>query len=191
MTTLTAPHPYESLMLEMMGMDEKAEIINGRIVKMAQTGRKAMLAAKRIAFALDIFAEEIGEGEATTDGGAFFCDLPNRGSFAPDAAFYNGPLPEDDRDFYPEPPVFAVEVRSKNDYGPKAERAIRAKIADYFAAGALVVWDVDLENEEVIAKYSGENPNEPQIFRRGEIADAEPAVPNWTMNVDALFGRNS
>ncbi len=35
-------------------------------------------------------------------------------------------------------PVFAVEVRSKANDGPAAERA------DYFAAGTQVVWDVDL-----------------------------------------------
>jgi len=41
-------------------------------------------------------------------------------------------------------PIFAVEVRSENDYGPAAERAMAAKRADYFACGTLVVWDVDL-----------------------------------------------
>ena len=91
--------------------------------------------------------------------------------------------------FLPQPPVFAVEVRSENDYGPKAERAIHAKIGDYFAAGTLVVWDVDLLGEEVIAKYCAPNATTPQIFKRGETADAQPAVPGWTMPVDALFAR--
>jgi Uma2 family endonuclease len=78
-------------------------------------------------------------------------------------------------------------VRNENDYGPKAEREIRAKIADYFAAGTLVVWDVDLQNEEVLAKYTPQNPREPQVFRRGEIADSGNAVPGWSMPIDALF----
>jgi Uma2 family endonuclease len=85
-------------------------------------------------------------------------------------------------------PVFAVEVRSENDYGPAAERAIREKRADYFACGTLVVWDVDLQSEDVIKSYKASDPENPGIFRCGEMADAEPAVPGWRMAVDELFG---
>jgi Uma2 family endonuclease len=42
--------------------------------------------------------------------------------------------------FFEGAPVFAVEVRSENDYGPDAEREIVQKRADYFAAATLVVW---------------------------------------------------
>ncbi len=28
---------------------------------------------------------------------------------------------------------------------------------------------------------------EPTIYHRGEVAEAEPAVPGWTFPVDALF----
>ena len=89
--------------------------------------------------------------------------------------------------FLPEPPVFAVEVRSENDYGRRAEAAITAKIRDYFAAGTLVVWDVDLRNEDVIAKFSAPDANNPQVFRRGDVADAGDAVSGWNFAVDALF----
>ncbi len=89
--------------------------------------------------------------------------------------------------FLPAPPIFAVEVRNKEDYGRRAEAAITAKIADYFAAGTLVAWDVDLRNDEVIAKFTAPDAENPQIFRRGEIADAGEAVPDWTFAVDALF----
>jgi Uma2 family endonuclease len=85
-------------------------------------------------------------------------------------------------------PVFAVEIRSEHDYGPGAEREMAAKRADYFACGTLVVWDVDLQSLEVIKSYQASAPETPRIFRRGEIADAEPAVPGWRMGVDELFG---
>ena len=85
-------------------------------------------------------------------------------------------------------PVFAVEVRSENDYGPAAERAMQDKRTDYFACGTLVVWDVNLQSEDVIKSYKAHDPEHPVIFRRGEIADAEPAVPGWRMPVDELFG---
>jgi Uma2 family endonuclease len=80
-----------------------------------------------------------------------------------------------------------VEVRSAGDYGRKAEAEIAQKIADYFAAGTLVVWDVDLLNEDLVRVYRATEPNKPVIYRRGETAEAEPAVPGWTMSVDALF----
>jgi Uma2 family endonuclease len=85
-------------------------------------------------------------------------------------------------------PTLAVEVRSENDYGPAAERAMRAKRADYFACGTQVVWDVDLQSEHVVKSYKATDPENPVIYRRGEMADAEPAVPGWRMAVDELFG---
>jgi hypothetical protein len=61
------------------------------------------------------------------------------------------------------------------------------KRADYFAAGTQVVWDVDLLGDDVVRAYASDEPERPRVFRRGETADAEPAVPGWTMSVDDLF----
>ncbi|HYX13915.1 MAG TPA: hypothetical protein VE944_06005 [Nostoc sp.] len=62
-----------------------------------------------------------------------------------------------------------------------------SKHPDYFAAGTLVVWDVDVLKEEVIRVYRASNPEEPKVYRRGELPEAEPAAPGWTMLVDNLF----
>ena len=51
-----------------------------------------------------------------------------------------------------------------------------------------MVWDVDLLSEDVIKSYRASDPEHPMIFRRGDIADAEPAVPGWRMAVDEVFG---
>jgi Uma2 family endonuclease len=83
-------------------------------------------------------------------------------------------------------PVFAVEVRSENDYGPAEEKKMAAKRADYFAAGTLVVWDVDPVNECVYV-YRATAPDQPTTYRRGETAEAEPAVPGWRMAVDEIL----
>ena len=80
-----------------------------------------------------------------------------------------------------------AEIRSENDYGREAEAEITAKIKDYFAAGTLVVWDVDLLSDDVVKVYRASEPNAPKIYRRGEMAEAEPAVPGWKMAVDELF----
>jgi len=89
--------------------------------------------------------------------------------------------------FFQGAPVFAVEVRSEGDYGPRAERELAKKRADYFAAGSLVVWDVDLLGDDVVRVYRASALEKATIYRRGETAEAEPAVPGWTMSVDDLF----
>jgi len=47
--------------------------------------------------------------------------------------------------------------------------------------------DVDLLSVDVIRSHTADEPETPKIFRRGDIADAEPAVPGWTIPVDELF----
>jgi Uma2 family endonuclease len=64
---------------------------------------------------------------------------------------------------------------------------MRAKQADYFACGTRVVWDVDVLREQVIRVYRASDPDHPTIYRRGDLAEAEPAVPGWHMPVDSLF----
>jgi Uma2 family endonuclease len=115
----------------------------------------------------------------------FRVNLPDRESFSPDAAFYQGP--RGGMKFLEGAPVFAVGVRSENDYGPDAEQAIAQKRAEYFAAGTQVVWDVDLQSPDVITSFHASAPDQPKVFRRGELADAEPAFPSWRFPVDELF----
>jgi Uma2 family endonuclease len=80
-----------------------------------------------------------------------------------------------------------VEVRSAEDYGPAAERRLAAKRADYFAAGTLVVWDVDVLREKLVRVFRASEPETPTVYRAGEIAEAEPALPSWTLAVDGIF----
>jgi len=164
---------------------DKAELVNGELVHLMSTGSKPNKAGGRVYSSLERHEDEHGNGVAYTDGAGFLVHLPNRESFSPDAAYYIGPNPG--IKFYEGAPVFAVEARSENDYGPKAELKMAAKRADYFAAGTRVVWDVDTLGEDAVRKYTTDNPDIPTIFRRGEIADAEPAVPGWTMAVDEMF----
>jgi len=50
------------------------------------------------------------------------------------------------------------------------------------------VWDVDLRIG-CINVYRAARPDSPDVSRRDEHADAEPAVPGWSMPVDVLFPR--
>jgi Uma2 family endonuclease len=162
----------------------KAEIVDGEIIIMSPTGDMPARAAFKIAMGLSRVEGKI-PGRAYPDNAGYKVALPNRESFSPDASFHLG-QPTGMR-FLEGAPVFAVEVRSENDYGPNAEDAIAKKRADYFAAGTLVVWDVDLLSPDVIKSYNANDPENPRVFRRGDVADAEAAVPGWEIGVDELF----
>jgi Uma2 family endonuclease len=173
----------ERLIAELCKVDGKAEIVDGRIVLMSPTGRIPGRASSAIYVSLRSHETRLG-GYAYPDNVAFLVNLPKRKSFAPDAAFSTEP-PE--MTFGTRAPEFSAEVRSEGDYGPAAEREIIAKRADYFAAGTKVVWDVDLLSEDVVSVYRATSPEVPTVYRRGETAEAEPAVPGWTFPVDELF----
>ena len=165
-------------------IEGKAEIVDGEIVPMSPTGAAPNDAAFEITASLKAYARKTGRGRAVGDNAAFRVDLPHQ-SFSPDAAYYVGPDPG--MKFYEGAPVFAAEVRSDGDYGPAAENAMARKRLDYFAAGTVVVWDVDLLSPEPVRVYRAADPDRPSVYGRGATADAEPAVPGWTMPVDDLF----
>ena len=52
-----------------------------------------------------------------------------------------------------------------------------AKRADYFAAGTLVVWDVDVFDRRVVDVYRSTEPSVRTSYGRGTRAEAEPALP--------------
>ena len=175
----------EATIEDLYQVEGKAELVNGEIVHMSPTGSRPGYAGDEIFVSLREYSKGTKTGRAVGDNKAFRVDLPNRKSFSPDAAFHIGA--DTGMKFYEGAPVFAVEVRSEGDYGPKAEREMAKKRADYFAAGTQVVWDVDLLSETVVRAYRASDPDKAQVYRRGEMAEAEPAVPGWTMVVDDLF----
>ena len=127
------------------------------------------------------YERRVGDGYAFPDNVGFIVNLPHRKSFSPDAAFYKGELRGGL--FLEGAPVFAVEVRSAEDYGPAAERGMAQKRADYFAAGTLVVWDVDVLRQRFVRVDRAHEPANAIIYREGETAEAEPALKVWRMSV--------
>ena len=88
--------------------------------------------------------------------------------------------------FYDRAPIFAVEVRHVDERGLDVDRTIAEKRAGYFAADTEVVWEVDLLSD-VVKVYRSTDADSPTVYRRGQAAEAEPAVPGWRMAVDDLF----
>jgi Uma2 family endonuclease len=167
-------------------VEGKAELVNGEMVEMPPAGDDPGFASLKIASRLLGYTERAGQGRAYGDGTGFHVNLPHREAFSSDAAYHIGP--RTGMRFLEGAPIFAAEVRNENDYGPAAEEKMQEKRADYFACGTQVVWDVDLLSPDVIKSYKVSDPDNPVIFRRGDTADAEPAVPGWRMAVEELFG---
>lgn len=196
MTTATIPAPAPTAALTQLEaclfdalerVEGKAEIVNHRIVVEIMSGNAHSHAALEVTLSLRGHLRRHGlPGRAAADGLDYKVPGGAHQSFRPDASYDVGPssgmgLPQ-------RPPRFAVEVRSAGDYGPAAEEMMREKRADYFDAGALAVWDVDLLSEKVVRLYrDGDAETPAAVFHRGELAHAEPAVPGWTMPVDNLF----
>ena len=166
-------------------VEGKAELVRGQVVREPPTGFGPSRSSGDIYLSLRQHERISGGGVAVSDNCAFLVDLPDRQSFSPDASWFTGPTTG--MKFLEGAPDFAVEVRSEHDYGPVAERRLASKRTEYFAAGTKVVWDVDLVGEYTIRVYRSDQPDLPTVYRRGEVAEAEPAVPGWRMAVDELF----
>jgi Uma2 family endonuclease len=188
-TTITPPATLDDL----AQVHGRAELINGRIVHLMPSGVLHARVSRRVLRALDDRAAASGAGEAFGDNLAYAFRPPlpplpsGRRSLSPDASYYNGPLPANLSKFIDGPPTFAVEVRSEGDYGPAKDSEYEDKRKDYFFAGTQVVWDVD-PLAETITAYKLSDPTTPVVFRRGDTADAEPALPGWRLKVADIFG---
>ena len=179
---------FEATIEDLQQIKQRAEIVNGQIILMPPTACLPGYAAGEIFYSLRQYSKRRNFGHAVSDNRAFIVDLPHRKSFSPNAGFYVGELTTH---FYQGAPVFAVEIRSLDDYGSKAERRLAQKRIDYFAAGTLVVWDVDLMSEDVVRVHRSSDPKTFTIYHHGETAEAEPAVTGWTMPVNDLFSERT
>jgi Uma2 family endonuclease len=185
-TKMIVALPFPATFDDLMRVEGKAELIGGRIVEYMATGHYPALVGENILFSLRPYVRARSLGFAHGDNAGYTLDPPltsTRESFSPDVSFYDGHVPSRSMKFIEGAPKFAVEVRSENDYGPAQDRAYAAKRDDYFEAGTLVVWDVD-PLAQTVAKHT---PNGSTVFHVGDIADAEPAVPGWTMAVADIF----
>ena len=151
--------------------DGKAELVGGRVVLMGGTGWLPGFSANEISVSLRDYGRRTKRGYAASENVSFVVDLPNRRSFCPDVAFTAEPPRTGE--FINGAPVFAAGVRSKGDYGRAAERAMAVKRAEYFTAGTLVVWDVDVLRNKSSASIARATPR-----RRRAIVAVNTPKPN-------------
>lgn len=123
-----------------------------------------------------------GHGEARGEIGVILRRYPDhlRG---PDAAFLTtAQLPPlvSPEGYLVTIPELVVEVRSKNDTQPE----IDAKVADYLAAGVVLVWIADPDARTVTA-YQSNQP--PAVFSAADTLTALPVIPGFAVPVGDLL----
>ena len=175
--------------VDLHGVEGQAELINGRIVRLPGHGPLIGRVVGGIARSLYLYEQRAGIGEVHTSTLGYVVPKLKSGreSFCADVSYYIGMPPENPMEFIDGSPIFAVEIRDEFDYGPDAEIAMAAKRADYFEAGTRVVWDVDAIGKQ-IRSYRSDEPASANPFARGDVAHAEPAVPDWRIDVASIFG---
>ncbi len=187
MATITKPR---ATLDDLYRTEGKAELIGGEIVRMAN-GHLPGRVAENIFFDLRLFSRATKKGQVHADGVGFAVPemASGRESFSPDTSYYDGPITDQSDALHRRSAKFSCRrfvARTTTATSPSSKWRRNARTADYFLAGTLVVWDVD-PIAETVAVYRKSAPDQPSIFRRGDVADAEPAVPGWRMKVDDIF----
>jgi Uma2 family endonuclease len=185
---MSSATPPRARIDDLLAVQGKVELIGGKVVRLPGVGPRLGRIISKILRSLDNRAQSMGRGDAFASTLVYAVPKLRSGreSFSPDESYYAGPLPKDEMRPIDGPPTLAVEVRGERDYGPAAERDMAEKRADYFAAGTPVVWDVD-PVAGLVHVYRADAPATPTTYGRGQMAEAEPAVPGWRPAVDSLF----
>lgn len=121
----TARLEREATIDDLYSVEGNAELVDGRLMLLPMTGDAHGTAVLGIATSLKLYQRTRGGGRAYSDGVGFIAS-PRR-SFSPDVAWYVGP--RSGARLLMGVPVFAVEIRSPEDYGPSAERRLASKRA--------------------------------------------------------------
>src|SRR6266571_1262732 len=83
----------------------------------------------------------------------------------------------------PDPVAFIVNLPNRRSFCPDAAFHVGPSFGRKFIDGA-PVFAVEVRSDGV---YGAADPLTPAVYHRGEYAEAEPAVPGWSMAVDDLF----
>ena len=158
------------------------ELDNGRLVTMAPAGEPHADTQATIVAELMVQGQRRGHGKAYGEVGVILWKNPFR-VVEPDAAFVKQsslPVRTSAERYLETIPELIVEIRSKNDSKPYVVR----KVADYLAAGVLLVWVVDPEEKSVSAHRLGTAPK-PLLV--GDALECEDLIPGFRLLLSDLF----
>jgi hypothetical protein len=162
----------------------KAEIVNGELLVIGPSGGWAATAAGNIIFSLHLYEREFGGGETMMSRVAFIIDLPHRQSVCPDVSWFTGPGPT--------PAFHAARPCSPGDTGRhrlrrRSRATLRRQARGLLRGGDAGGLGCRRAARALDPRVSRRRAGPSRRLRRGEIAEAEPAVPGWRFTVKDLF----
>ena len=160
------------------------ELVEGVLVRMPPSGKRATRIARRLSARLGDFVDDHGLGEVTGEQGGY--RLAPRTDLAPDVGFIRADrLPPLDSPAYDTladgAPDLAVEVASPNQWRP----GLRKKAEQYLDAGTSLVWVVWPRWRQVDVWRPGATA--PMTLEVGDTLDGEDVVPGFIYPVADLF----
>jgi Uma2 family endonuclease len=162
--------------------DVDYELHDGRLVVMAPPGAQHARRQAKFSRYLLTEGEERGFGQAFAEIGILLRRNPDH-LLGADAAFLtSAQLPPrlSPEGYLVTVPQLIVEVRSKND----TQVEVDAKVRDYLAVGAVLVWVADPDMRTV----SAYRPNQPStVFTATVILTAEPVIPGFAVPIAELL----
>jgi Uma2 family endonuclease len=184
MATDTTP----ATLADLQFVDGRAELVNGTIIVYPVVDDATIQTVAPIYQSLQAFLKDNGPGFLGMDQTRFVVPVLSSGrqTFSPEVAYFGGERSRIAGNVITGPPTLAVEIRAEDAITQADEAARAAKRADYFEAGTLVVWDVDPASR-VIAVYRYSDPTTPCLYPNSSLAEAEPALPGWTIDTRRVF----
>jgi Uma2 family endonuclease len=177
--TLVTVEEFERLRDE----DVRRELVRGEVIEVTPSGAEHSMIGAGIAAELRRAARAGGWGQAFGADCGFILAAEPGSVRAPDAAFVrtarlpSGRVP---KSFFPGAPDLAVEVVSPDDTAAE----LHAKVGEYFAAGAQLVWVVYPEGREV---YVYRSAAEIEVVGVGGILGGDPVLPGLSIPVAEIF----
>lgn len=162
--------------------DVDYELHDGRLIVMAPPGDIHARRQARFSAFLFTHGEQPGHGQVRAEVGVLLRRNPDH-LLGTDAAFLTtAQLPPrlSPEGYLLTVPALVVEIRSKNDTQPE----IDAKVRDYLAAGAVLVWVADPDSRTVTAHRANQPPT---VFTATDTLTADPVIPGFAVPVAELL----
>ncbi len=164
--------------------EQRVELVRGEVITMAPAGAEHGELAMTLGAFIHAFVHKHRLGVVYAAETGFILARNPDTVRAPDVAFVAAERAAHQRGragFFEGPPDLAVEVVSPNDTAEDVE----AKVLDYLAAGAKMVWIVRPRARTVTVYRS---LREVQVLRPGDALDGGDVLPGFVTPVEALFG---
>ena len=160
---------------------------DGRLITMTPTGSETGARHSRLVMRLLLWADQQG-GWKVFDSSTGFC-LPDGSVLSPAASLvrlerWQALSEAQRRGFTPLCPHLVVELASPSDEGPRGVTALRRKMAQYLANGALLGWLL-LPQERAVEVW--EASGEPRRLEQARTLDAGPEFPGLRLNLEEIW----